>query len=408
MRARYCLLYIKGDWSEYASTFGFPTWADSLRPCFACNVSKDDMSEHVGVSPSHAGPWRENEDGDYDRACSACEILVVVTEARYALIMAVGLTWDKRDGGSKGLALNSDVVWDGRVQLQAGDRVEPTTAMPDVNLFLGLRVFPVAVLFWRPSCETIARHRNPIFKRASPTRVLTVDVMHAINLGVMHSFCRYTVWFLLLAGVWSHCASQEETVAVGANVLRVELRSWYKARHQRAPGECLTRIDLRPNKLGDPSNKALKTKAAETFAFLVYLIDKMEAHSPKIGPPAMKLLEAGRALLRMMKIMDDSGLVMTTSQINSAFDAYQRHLALTDDVDDLHTPKRHLVLHLLRGMQYLGNPRAYSNWHDETLNRFLKQSCRSTSQKTFEPCVLLRMLVRLRGSLRGSKRKIMP
>ena len=34
MRGRACLLYIKGDWAEYAHTFGLAPWGDGTRPCF--------------------------------------------------------------------------------------------------------------------------------------------------------------------------------------------------------------------------------------------------------------------------------------------------------------------------------------------------------------------------------------
>ena len=32
-----CILYIQGDWAEYAKTLGFAAWNDSVRPCFGCN-----------------------------------------------------------------------------------------------------------------------------------------------------------------------------------------------------------------------------------------------------------------------------------------------------------------------------------------------------------------------------------
>jgi len=48
LQGRAALLCIKGDWSEYAHSFGFPSWNDGLRPCFACNCSKDNMM-HVEV-----------------------------------------------------------------------------------------------------------------------------------------------------------------------------------------------------------------------------------------------------------------------------------------------------------------------------------------------------------------------
>ena len=34
MLYRMVVIYIKGDWSEYATTVGLPSWQDGLRPCF--------------------------------------------------------------------------------------------------------------------------------------------------------------------------------------------------------------------------------------------------------------------------------------------------------------------------------------------------------------------------------------
>jgi hypothetical protein len=41
MGFRAILLFIKGDWSEYATSFGFPTWASNLAPCILCTANKD-------------------------------------------------------------------------------------------------------------------------------------------------------------------------------------------------------------------------------------------------------------------------------------------------------------------------------------------------------------------------------
>ena len=59
--------------------------------------------------------------------------------------------------------------------------------------------------------------------------------------------------------------------------------------------------------------------------------------------------------------------------------------------DEVYTPKNHLMLHLLRGLRYYGNPNVYSTWFDESLNKTLKARCRETSQATFEASVLYRM-----------------
>ena len=60
-------------------------------------------------------------------------------------------------------------------------------------------------------------------------------------------------------------------------------------------------------------------------------------------------------------------------------------------------PKHHVVFHLLDDMTWFGNTVAYANWQDEALNRNLKALCKSCSQLSFEPTLLLRA----RGQLRA-------
>ena len=54
----------------------------------------------------------------------------------------------------------------------------------------------------------------------------------------------------------------------------------------------------------------------------------------------------------------------------------------------MHTPKRHLCTHLLSNLAKHGNPRMYSTWMDESLNKQIKKCCRELSQTTFDIVLL--------------------
>ena len=54
-------------------------------------------------------------------------------------------------------------------------------------------------------------------------------------------------------------------------------------------------------------------------------------------------------------------------------------------------PKEHFAYHLLARMAYLGNPKRYATWLDESLNKALKKTTTHASQLSFEPSVLLKM-----------------
>ena len=79
--------------------------------------------------------------------------------------------------------------------LVRGDRVENTMITPDIADLGKSRQFPVEITFWRPSLETSARHRCPLFSYAtcvSPTN-LGIDWLHTLILVVFQiwlgAFC---------------------------------------------------------------------------------------------------------------------------------------------------------------------------------------------------------------------------
>ena len=198
--------------------------------------------------------------------------------------------------------------------------------------------------------------------------------------------------------------AQEDILETATQILRHDLGNWYKRRHQQYPQEKLTRLHVTRKKIGDENGGKFGAKAAECYGYCIYLMDKLRPHARRLGATAVRYYEAGQALLDMLSLFSACGAVMHRAEQQRAFDLFQRYSALTDNVAGLLLPKRHMVLHLLRGIQWFGNPRAYANWVDETLNRMLKSACRTTSQQTFEPSVTLRMAVMLRGG-QGSKRK---
>ncbi len=69
---------------------------------------------------------------------------------------------------------------------------------------------------------------------------------------------------------------------------------------------------------------------------------------------------------------------------------YNDHVALMLPFD-VYTPKTHIIWHMCHLCEFQGNPKIYSNWVDEDLNRTLKDTCRGLSQLSFEGPLLLRL-----------------
>ena len=75
------LLEIRGDWSEYCTTFGMSSWSMELSPCFGCHCTKRSMHDYRGCSIDSL-PWALCTQEDYESACRACEQEVVVSRAQ--------------------------------------------------------------------------------------------------------------------------------------------------------------------------------------------------------------------------------------------------------------------------------------------------------------------------------------
>ena len=306
MRYRMVVLYVKGDWSEYASTLGLPAWNDGIRPCFECAGIGPGLYAIEGNGPLGLR-WPTNGEDDYDRACARCEFWVTLHVHTKPLVL---LKYDKRSDGARGRAVVADVPM---LRLRAGDRLEPSDELRDIGEWDDWAPAPAGsrVLFWRRSEESLARHRCPIFcaeTGLTPARNLTIDGLHSFYLGVMQRWCARVIWLIILSWMWGGVGTDEEKIFTSVLRLRHELMTWYVARHESHPGEKLTRVhDFTVKMAGKRSAPACKLKAAETFGMLIFLLDMLTAHAARLGTDAPRLLAAGQALLEMVRIWQRNG-----------------------------------------------------------------------------------------------------
>ena len=158
----------------------------------------------------------------------------------------------------------------------------------------------------------------------TPNRCLTVDTLHALYLGVMLVFCRHCVWALIQSTAWAACATQEEQLIMAVLRLRIDLNKWYKDRAQSNPHETLTRCtDISFKMVGDHAHKKLKTKGAETWGILLFVIHSLERHAACI-PNAPILIEAGKCWVALVTVFDAAGVRMSGAETRECWDAYLR------------------------------------------------------------------------------------
>ena len=457
------LIYIKGDWMEFATTVGLTPWGDALRPCYDCCAFGAEMFSTNGISLEELR-WYLNQEQDYFIACDRCEHFVILRDQSDIGTIMEFLRYDKRDKGSLGRTLTRHVLVNG-IRLKLGDRLEPSYSLPDIGALEEIVVFPKTIVFWRRSEENMTRHRNPIFDKelgVTPSRSLTVDVLHAFFLGVLNTWCKIAVWKLILCGAYGNCGNVGENLFASTLVLRDALMRFYVSYKGENPTENITRVaDLTAKMLGSANKPKMKTKGAETWGVALFLISEIRTRITMLGEDGDRLLQAGMMLERIVRIWKANDWTIPRSVAKEHAHAHISHPAISDLANfrpeivrilvmqcttwiqticgrifaeslapcetracacfkealdcflihielmrpyDCFLPKHHLMIHPLQQTLEKGNPWFYGSWLDETLNKTLKAACRNASQMTFEYTVLLKMLELLRD-VRGSKRQ---
>ena len=100
---RSVLIQLRGDWAEICERIGMPNWGSHTRPCPACAVPPDQMYNLAGASVARL-PFHVNTHADWERACSNCEMKVLITHENVKLMVSL-LRFDKRKTGALGRSL---------------------------------------------------------------------------------------------------------------------------------------------------------------------------------------------------------------------------------------------------------------------------------------------------------------
>ena len=176
--------------------------------------------------------------------------------------------------------------------------------------------------------------------------------------AVMKQFCCAAVWLLLSRSFWGQVGTTEESLSIAVLAMRHSLMVWHRQRHQQNPAERLTRVhNSTRNLLGDPGDRHLKTKAAETWGILLFVTDMLERHQGQLPADALRLRVAGMSLVQMVEVLSAHGVRVPPAAIQTCCDLYERHMVLTYGMPELLFPKRHIVMHMLESMPYFGKPR---------------------------------------------------
>ena len=223
------LCEIRGDWAEYAHTFGLPTWSSADHPCFFCKGSLVTCLGLLRSSRPGDLPWELKTHEDYESSCTACEQTLALPRADWDKVRAA-LYYDKRKAGARGKALMYAIP---ELSLEKDDRLEPHASLEDVAGFELCTAWPMRAVFWRRSREAGVRRRNPLFDPAIGIthELFRVDTLHTLALGVYKTYVHAATWALLGSEIYSHgpIYSAAEKHQLNAQRLRYELWAFYDA-----------------------------------------------------------------------------------------------------------------------------------------------------------------------------------
>jgi hypothetical protein len=306
-----CLVAIKGDWAEFAHTFGVPNWQSNIAPCPHCMCDKESMHKDDDLSPL-SSPWEDFTSDEYDRAASACEIHVVLDiEAHRAL--RSNLVYDSSKAGFRGRVLSTDLP---QYHLNAGDRLEPSSSIPDTGCgFDNTSSFPVTATFWRTANETRTKHRNPLYSPSIGISVvlMLVDMLHAFYLGLLQNFASDLTWELIICNCWDITSNRswDDHVTLSVRLLAIELHSFYNKWHEDNRGQRLTVVQqfLAPM-IGTRDHRSLKLKAGETKGYFMFLCTVLERRGYKLN--RLDVWKQGAAaLIGIIHVTRTSSFVLT-------------------------------------------------------------------------------------------------
>ena len=267
---------------------------------------------------------------------------------------------DRRPQGAKGLALKSAYP---PLELEGGDRLDPSPGLMDVHALAQVTMFPLPVVFWRQSRDTLCTHRCPLWQRElglTPAGVLALDLLHTLFLGPMNCWCKFAMWALLTCGAWGGLeGTQAEQVRVAVLCCRHQLFAWCSRWERANPGKVLTRLsDLTVKMVGTVDEKKIKTKAMETYTLLLFLVDTLDHFRARLRDPE-QLIEGGRCLIRYWELCKASPMHISEDIQAQLVALWNRHVTLIEPYG-LSTPKHHLMVHVNDRALYHGNPAMYA------------------------------------------------
>lgn len=386
------LLQVKGDWLEFTSTFGMANWRTAVAPCFMCHCTTSNMYEFMQFAPG-SNTFPPASASDYAAACAGCRITTMISRADHADLKA-SLRYDKRKVGARGRAVQKDIP---SLGLLRNDRLEPTPSAPDPGRFEEIADFPTTAVFWRRASETRVRRHNPLMDLPGMgPHLFCVDALHTLYLGPARDWVASVFWLCITSKTfWPQGGDLDETSAMTMLQLRQHLTKWYSDWSHHNPGQQLTQVDnLDVGMLGPRDRPMMSTKGAETKGLIEFSMHILDKYRAPLGARARPLFRCGEAIRELVSVMDTAPRVMRPNDVQRFHDAFLTLARFWVEAGLTRKPKMHLLMHLVGGCGFAGNPGWFTTFEDESLNKALANVCRAAHRANFE----LRVMAHFRAA----------
>ena len=350
------LMYVKGDWAEFAHTFGMAQWNSIYHPCPCC-VSPSDSLYHTfpGFITADEMPFQGRTHDSYAHACNLCEVELAVTSepARRALCSVLAFR-DPTTKTSGGLVVTRDLPG---TPLVPGDRLDPSSDLPNIRDVFE-RQIPFTARFWRIRRDHKGRsidwlaHRSPIFDDrllSSPDSVLALDSLHTVYLGCAQRVCSAILWRLVEANPFG--ISGQKSIW---KRIETDMKAWFEEAdvpHDRRLGRLTAGMmgsgkKTKQRVRGTPHpGFGISVKAAESSILLDFAVMMCHRHSDVIQC-AEYLASSGEALQSWLSLTRTCPARPTMEEFQPILDDAMRFILYAEESKVKLTPKFHLFCHL--------------------------------------------------------------
>jgi len=179
--------------------------------------------------------WQLRSNLMFEQACRKCEIRVTLLTQADRITLLRSLRWRK---ATKPVPIGGRIMVDdvniGGVQVLAGDRLEPSTELPD-TCALERSPVPINIILWRTHRDPQHRaidcvsHRCPMFDPCigtTPQDNLAVDELHCLYFGPIMRYISACMWRVVLANIWQFVGTIDQVVELATRQVSAELMSW--------------------------------------------------------------------------------------------------------------------------------------------------------------------------------------